>query len=324
MPTSHILAADIGGTSSRFAVFADQAGKLNLEHKVCFPTRGVNSFNALLALVKQSELGKLLPRCRAAAVAVAGAVHERAYVDPPNIAWDIDLRREHPTGLPRRMILLNDFEAQAYACGTEAVAQAMTINTGVTGQGNVFAVVGAGTGLGQSLLIKNEERILALPSEAGHMAFPFVGDAEQAFEAFVRERVGLEYVHTEVVVSGMGLSLLHAFHCKEEVEPALAAAALAPESLVLQWFARFYGRACRQFSLAVLPLGGLFVSGGVAAKNPCLVKDPAFMAEFVNNRAYGHLLGSIPVTLNTNQDSGLWGAALYARLCLQRGVALKG
>lgn len=324
MTTSCILAADIGGTNSRFAVFSGLAGKLILEKKICIPTSSANSFDELLALIPQGGLGTLLPRCRAAAVAVAGAVHERAYADPPNIPWDIDLRREFQAGLPRKMILLNDFEAQAYACGTEAVAQAMAINAGVSGQGKVFAVVGAGTGLGQSLLVRDEERILALPSEAGHMAFPFIGEAEQAYEAFVRQRIGLEYVHTEAVVSGLGLSLLHSFHFREEVDPARAAAAMGSASPVRQWFARFYGRACRQFALAVLPLGGLFVSGGVAAKNPCLVTDPMFLAEFVNNRAYGHLLESIPVYLNSNQDSGLWGAALYARLCLERDAAPTG
>lgn len=311
-----LLAADIGGTSSRFAVFSEQAGRLRLEQSVRIPTRQAQSFNGLLDLLKQSPLSPLLTGCRAATVAVAGAVQHGVFAKPPNIPWEIDLRRTDLSALPRRMTLINDFAAQAYACRTDAVSNAVKINHGEAEPEATVAVVGAGTGLGHALLLPLRDAFLALPSEAGHAAFPFVGEAERDYERFLLARTGLEYIHGDAAVSGSGLAFLHQYHFGEALEPAQAAAALTPGSPVQTWFARFYGRACRQFVLATLAMGGLFVSGGVAAKNPCLVQDAAFMAEFVNSPGYGHLLRSIPVSLNGNEDSGLWGAALCALLNL--------
>jgi glucokinase len=326
-PPLTLLAADIGGTSSRFAVFSEHGEQLRLEESVRIPTCQAQSFADLLDLLKQSSLGHLLPGCRAATMAVAGAVQRGNFAKPPNIPWEIDLRQTDLSALPRQITLINDFAAQAYACRTEAVNNALVINRGVAepeaaAQAAMVAVIGAGTGLGHALLLPVGNTFLALPSEAGHTAFPFVGEAEQDYERFLLAHTGLEYIHSEVVVSGLGLALLHQYHFGEVLDPAQAAAALTPDSPVQTWFAKFYGRACRQFVLSTLAMGGLFVSGGVAAKNPCLIQDAAFLAEFMNNLGYGHLLRTIPVALNSNEDSGLWGAALYASLSLERERAL--
>jgi glucokinase len=303
-------------------VFSEHAKQLRLEDSVRIPTCLAQSFADLLDLLKQSHLGHLLPGCRAATVAVAGAVQRGNFAKPPNIPWEIDLRQTDLSALPRQITLINDFAAQAYACRTEAVNNALVINRGVAEPEAMIAVIGAGTGLGHALLLPVGNTFLALPSEAGHTAFPFVGKTEQDYERFLLAHTGLEYIHSEVVVSGLGLALLHQYHFGEAQNPAQAAAVLTPDSPVQAWFAKFYGRACRQFVLSTLAMGGLFVSGGVAAKNPCLIQDVAFMAEFLNNPGYGHLLRSIPVALNSNEDSGLWGAALYARLSLEREKAL--
>lgn len=314
-----ILAADIGGTSSRFAVFSDQAGRLRLDKAASMPTRLAGSLDELLELLRQSPLRGLLPGCLTAVLAVAGAVQDGKHARLPNIPWEVDLRGANLTGLPERVTLINDFAAQAYGCKTEAVKQALVIHRGRPTSEGPLAVVGAGTGLGHGLLLTLQNKFLAMPSEAGHMAFSFVGQDERDYERFLLERTGQDYAHGDAVVSGRGLALLHAYHHGQETSPALAAAALNPDSPVLAWFARFYGRACRQFVLATLSTGGLYVSGGIAAKNTCLVTAPEFMAEFVRHPAHSPLLQSIPVALNTNENCGLWGAALCALHGLETG-----
>ena len=56
----------------------------------------------------------------------------------------------------------------------------------------------------------------------------------------------------------------------------------------------------------------LGVSGGIAAKNPHIVRSPAFIDEFDNARDYKPLLERIPVYLNRDQDAGIRGAAIHA------------
>jgi glucokinase len=313
--TQRYLAADIGATNSRFALFQDCGGNLGMVQVERIPTQQAKSFADLLNLLRQSSLGPALRQCRAAALAVPGAVQNGIYAKPPNISWDIDIRTADLEGLPNRIILLNDFAAQAYACRTKAVAQALPIHPRRGDAHGVVGVIGAGTGLGHGFLVPlPKQHFLALPSEAGHAAFAFATQEEQAFERFLQQQLALKYIIGDVVVSGQGLALLHQFHFGEKVAPSQAAAVFTEDSPVLRWFARFYGRACRQFALNVLATGGIYICGGVAAKNPFLVQHREFIREFMNNPHYSALLQCIPIALNTNEDSGLWGAALAAEL----------
>ena len=330
-PPALYLAADIGGTTSRFALFEDLGDTMRLRSVERIPTSEAESFSDLLRLLKDGPLGPELSRCRAGALAVAGAVQGEVQADPPNIPWAIDVRSTNLSGLPDALILLNDFAAQAYACKTAALDGAVTINVGRPDQRGMVGVIGAGTGLGHGMLAPLPEwgwlgggfpDFLAWPSEAGHAAFAFANREEAAFEGFVRRELRLEYVYGDVIVSGQGLALLHRFHFGQDVRPEQAAAAMDETSPVMSWFARFYGRACRHFALNILATGGIVVTGGVAAKNPGLVHHPEFLRELTDNPNYRALLQDIPVVLNTNQNSGLWGAALAAKLAAGRRPAL--
>jgi glucokinase len=55
----------------------------------------------------------------------------------------------------------------------------------------------------------------------------------------------------------------------------------------------------------------MFIAGGVAAKNPMFVQVPEFLEEFHNSHVYREFLHSVPVRLNANEASGLYGAAFY-------------
>ncbi len=317
------LAADIGGTTSRFALFEDLGETMRLRSVERIPTSEVDSFSDLLRLLQDGPLGPELPRCRAGALAVAGAVQGGVQADPPNIPWAIDIRSTNLSGLPDMLILLNDFAAQAYACKTPVLAEAVTINVGRPDPGGMTGVIGAGTGLGHGMLAPLPGGgFLAMPSEAGHAAFAFINQEETVFEKFVRRKLKLDYVFAEAIVAGQGLTLLHWFHFGERLRPERVAAVMDDASPVCAWFARFYGRACRHFALNVLATGGMVIVGGVAAKNPALVRHPDFLREFTDNPNYRALLQNIPVVLNPNQDSGLWGAALAAKLAAGRRPVL--
>jgi len=75
--------------------------------------------------------------------------------------------------------------------------------------------------------------------------------------------------------------------------------------------ARFYGRVCRDFALNTLCFGGLYISGGLAARNPEIIYHPCFIEEFFACEKMSHILKQIPIYHIKNQDIGLWGAAFY-------------
>lgn len=312
-----LLLADIGGTNSRFGWFVlEDDGDIVRKDSIWLPTADADSFSGLFEMLADSGFGLRPENCAAAAVAVPGAVREKKHADPPNVSYSMDTADVADRFGEAPLYLLNDFEAQGYACLTGAVlgvdSGAVKVKPGKIEESGAIGVIGAGTGLGHCALVQGwDGRRVAAPSENGHASFAFVGE-EMEYEKFLRAETGKSFIFGDIVLSGRGLSLLHKFHTGEELGPAEAAAKLTENEAVCTWFARFYGRGCRNYALALLAVGGMFIAGGVAAKNPVLVTDPAFGAEFVNSPAYSHVLEDIPVTLNVNEESGLWGAAKFA------------
>jgi glucokinase len=321
-----ILAADIGGTNARFGAFAAAGdGALSLLGACWLPTARSASFPDLVArLGREGGLPFAAAEADVAAVAIAGPVEEGSRSAPPNIAWDLDLARDAAALGLARWVLLNDFAAQAFACRTEVWDRAEPVLPGRPDPQGVRAVVGAGTGLGKAALAPDGRGgWLALSTEAGHGLFPLAGEEEFAFWRFLRQATGRSQVIGDMVCSGSGLSLLHRFLAGEERTPEEVAAGFGPGSATLEWFARFLGRACREFALQTVSLGGLVVAGGIAARNPQVVRHPAFAAEFRESETHAPLLARIPVRLSTDQDAGLWGAAWAGLLASRSGTCAR-
>jgi glucokinase len=310
----NILAADIGGTNSRFAHFTvDNSQALALIESQWIETGKSSSFSHLLQLLNESDFAMPLSQCDVAVLAVAGPVVEGVYSNPPNIQWDIDTANSGRDFGLSQCILINDFAAQAYACRSPIIQSARQVVDGTIDSTATLAVIGAGTGLGMAALTPDGAGgFVAMPSEGGHGTFPFESQTEIEFMQFVINELGTPYVEAEYVVSGRGLSIIHQFLTGDNLTPAEVGAGLSPGSETLAWMARFYGRVCRNFALQVLARGGVYIAGGVAAKLPELVAHPEFASQFCNSKTMQATLEQIPVFLNTNQESGLWGAAFRA------------
>ncbi len=309
----NILAADIGGTTSRFASFGTAADEPVAIEAAC--ELKTNAFGSLMELLQAVEAknSDLSPNAASAVVlAVPGPVEAEKRARMANVKWPIDLGSVEGSYGDRPFFLINDFEAQAYGCLTRAVDTARCIKDGRKQTNAVLAVMGAGTGLGHcSLKPDGRGGLVAFPSEAAHAAFAFSGKREQAYGRFLTAAVDSEDATGDLVVSGRGLALLHRHLTGDDLAPEAVARRISPDSDTTRWFARFYGRACRHYALSVLPMSGLYVSGGVAVKNPFLVDNDTWRAEFVRSDTKKELLTAIRVDLITDERIGLWGAARY-------------
>lgn len=345
-----ILAADIGATNARFALFQaspddERIPVLTLERELWlrgadFPTFG----DVLRVLSGKGAAGPeaFLPRGTAPDIAIfapAGPIvgpkgQERCRIS--NLPWLVAAEEIRNVLGISRIALINDFVAQAYACLIPDAIDALPILPGAAMPGAPLAVVGAGTGLGQALILpgKHPEQSRAessrtqllqrlslatiLPSEAGHAEFPFVGERESSYAAFAAKRAGKSRLVGDDIVSGSGLAHVFAFLTGKDLPPTEASAQAAEQPEVLEWFALFYGRACRNYVLNTLALGGLYVTGGMALRLPVLT-HPAFAEEFHTSAVQRPLLEKIPVWHMHNPQAGLWGAALYGLLRAAQG-----
>jgi glucokinase len=316
----NILAADIGGTNSRFAHFRVEEGEpLTLRETKWLGTKDVQSFPELIERLRSSDFPLSPEDADMAVMAVAGPVERGTYSNPPLISWDVDLSESGKRFGLEDALLINDFVAQAYACRSPVGERARSMLSGASDPEGAVAVLGAGTGLGKAALVADARGgFVAVPSEGGHTNFPFMGKRERSYEEFLLRETGDAYMTGNVVVSGRGLSLLHQFLTGEALPPDEVTARFTEDSETLRWAARFYARAARNYALETIATGGVYVAGGVAAKNPRLLTHQAFAEEFRSNPKHARLLERMPVLLITDEQSGLWGAAFLGQLVLAR------
>ncbi|MDR3362000.1 MAG: glucokinase [Desulfovibrio sp.] len=318
-----ILVADIGGTNCRLARFSLDDGSLALDRAVWISTKEVVDTQTLLAAMFR-ELDTIPAMADALVAAVAGPVagHRGKLT---NAALQVDLTDAPARQGIARALVINDFAAQAYACVTEIGRKARRItpripskqrkNTGHCG------VIGAGTGLGMALLVRDKRHGALTPvaSEGGHAGFPFVGEEEHAFHEFVRRERGCDFARAEDILSGRGLVLLHRYLAGESLGAReVGKRALRSDTPTLRWFSRFYARACRNWILTTLCTEGLWIAGGIAAGDPLCVTSGYFLRELYASEQT--LISEVPVYLIEDRNSGLWGAA-RAGLDLLEGSA---
>jgi len=303
-----ILAADIGGTSSRFGLFAVRSGSLVRIKSLWLETQKFQSLEGELnELIAQGFISVPIQQL---VVAGAGPVLEGRRIKLTNVPWGIDLDALPENLKPVNGVVINDFVAQALSSVSPIAAEADLLVAGETEATGVRAVLGAGTGLGvASIALDKSGRYLALPSEGGHVNYCAESEEEFRFMKFIANKLKLPYASWEDVLSGRGLAISHEFLTGDSLAPAEVGQLLAKAEQTAEFFARNYGRLCRNLALQYLATGGVYIAGGIATKNRILVEHPAFQESFYRTRQHADFLAKVPIFLIDNQESGLWGAA---------------
>jgi glucokinase len=328
------LAGDIGGTRSRLSLFARSPKGTRLVRHEVLDSRKFPSLDAVV----RAFLGKPAPAVKAAAFGVAGPVVDgRSHVT--NLGWDVDARALGRKLGIARVTLLNDLVA--LAVGTLDVPRSKMRLLGNAGaprrRGANIAVLAAGTGLGQAMLVWDDstERFVPSPTEGGHTDFAPADELQDELLVFLRERHG-HHVSWERILSGDGLGNLYDFFHEARGVPesrqhaaAIAAApdrnaAIAelgaagkskPAARAVELFARIYGAEAGNLALKTLAVGGVFVCGNIAARMLPVLERSAFRQAFVAKGRQRPLLERIPLAVVLDTGVGLAGAV---RVALQK------
>lgn len=320
------LTADMGGTTCRFGLFGIDANlSFTLLREKIFETADFVSFAHLLEAVKVSE--DIFVDGISFVVLAPPAVVDGEVCYPPNIPWSVDINDVKKTLGIEQILMLNDFMAQGFACmvaGDKNLREMLEITTVWEGHRqpvptSPLAVLGAGTGCGKAVVYPWTK--VVLPSEGGHVLFPFKTEEEWAFSRFLQQRLCSEIVIGDDVLGGVGLASLYAFHSGKDLM-AMQVSELFHSGkkdrdleTTLLWYARFYGRFARNFILDIIPRNGLFITGGVAAYTGVL-EHPMFLETLHNSPTQSELLKKIPVYHVRNNRVGIMGCACFAALVL--------
>jgi glucokinase len=306
-----ILAGDIGGTSTRLALFdTDVRTPVSIE---MYRSREHAGLDEMVLDFLAHNPGEV----ESASFGVAGPVRG-GRVEMTNLAWPVDAAEiAKVVGIPH-VSLLNDLHANARgieALGPEDLA---SVNDGEPGATGNVAVVSAGTGLGQAGLYWDGERHHAFAAEGGHVDFAPRNDVEDELYRFL----AAEYAHVsyERVCSGIGLVNIHRFLSGGE-DSTLDGVEITRRALdgsdpvcvrALDLLVSIYGAAAGNFALTLMATGGVYLGGGIAPHLLGKLREGPFMQAFRDKGRLAELLDRIPVRVILNDKTALLGAALDA------------
>eukprot|EP00965_Chrysotila_dentata_P237863 6202164-Pleurochrysis_carterae.AAC.1 len=270
----------------------------------------------------------------AACFAVAGPVDKNA-VTFTNRNWRIDGPEVESSLGIKKVRLINDFVANGYGLLTlDKVNECVTLQEATPVVGAPIACVGAGTGLGEcfSTATAPGQPYETYPSEGGHAEFAPRNDVENELLGFLKKKFAQAHrVSVERVVSGPGLASSYEFYSSKFASKANAKVkALVAEAgdfkgrviathaqrgaapfcevcaMVMDTFAGAYGSEVGVAALKWIPLGGLYVAGGLAPKNLHLLRgaNSPFMRAFYDKGRVSTLLKSVPLYVVLAEDIG--------------------
>lgn len=326
-----ILAGDIGGTKINLALFRRQEGRLVEVRGATISTVDTPSLESAIELF----LGDDRAEFAAAAFGVAGPVRD-GVADTTNIPWDVDARSLAGFLGIRRVGLVNDLVAMGWGVSALGHECFHVIQPGRPDPQGNGALIAAGTGLGESVLIAAGDAWRPQPSEGGHTSFSPQTPLEDALLAHLRGKFG-GHVSVERVLSGPGLVNIYEFlrdngHGEEfdwmaarmEVEEAprviveLALERRAPLcELALEMFVSIYGAEAGNLALTAMATGGVFIGGGLAVAILRALQQPAFLQGFLGKGRMRPLLEQMPVKVITEPRAPLFGAAFLAERLAQ-------
>ncbi|MDJ1181590.1 glucokinase [Roseofilum casamattae] len=340
------LAGDIGGTKTRLRLVQKQEDTDDLQvlAEERYPSQEFDDLVPIIKLFLQ-EKGRDFGYPEKACFAIAGPVANNE-VKLTNLNWDLHGDRLQQQLNLQRVRLINDFSAIGYGILGLKAEDLNTLQVGIVNPNAPIAILGAGTGLGQGFVIPTgtgDYRVFA--SEGGHVDFAPRNDLEADLLPYLLAKYNWERVSVERIVCGSGITEIYQFlrdrnfapeseflaelypqwlseqqdeNLEETIDLAAEiskAATAGGDPLSEQTMAMFmdaYGAEAGNVSLKFLPYGGLYIAGGIAAKNLSLMAKGQFLSAFRGKGRMTKLMQQIPVRIIVNQNVGLIGAAICA------------
>lgn len=329
--TKALLAGDIGGTNSNFGIFEIQNTACTMLFSLHVKSKEVSSFADLIQDVLTYVDEKYHITITSACIAAAGVISDdRTFVKPTNLPLHIDTKEiSAKTGL-KNIFLVNDFEIIGYGLALINPKDIVLVNKGTPYQHGHKAIIGAGTGFGKCILYwnKNISSYVPISSEGGHADFPICTQQEFDLCRYIQNSEGWQCnVSWEDVLSGQGIQRIYNFFKNSDRSSketkGIGTHGPQPDEIfksrlldahcahTFELYTKFYARCAKDFALDALALGGIYIAGGIAAKNLALFEHPAFMKEFFMCGKQQALLQNVPIYVITDYNISLYGAAQY-------------
>ncbi|VWD47831.1 RpiR family transcriptional regulator [Burkholderia lata] len=318
------LLADIGGTHARFALETALGGIGDVRVYRCGAHAGVD--DAVRAFLR--DAGGV--RVRDAAIAIANPV-DGDMVSMTNHDWRFSIDATRRALGFDTLSVFNDFAALAMAVPHLSAEQRRQVGGGHAAPTGTIGVLGAGTGLGVSALVRAGDAWVPLSGEGGHVSFA-PADAREA-DVLHYARARWPHVSFERLVAGPGIAVIHAALAARdgydvpEAEATDTAAIIdraldgdARSVATLECFCGMLGTFAGNLALTLGATGGIHIGGGVVPRLGALFDASPFRARFEAKGRFAGYLAKIPTFVITAPHPAFVGVSrLLARALGEAG-----
>ena len=320
-----LLAGDIGGTKTRLGVFGLDGNGLRAISEERYASREYSSFYDLV----KRYIGQQRVKPDFACFGVAGPVQGNA-VQTTNLPWHIEADKLAAELSLQAVWLINDLEANAWGINALEEEDLFVLNSGEIDPGGNASIISAGTGLGEAGLYNLDGKLHPFASEGGHCDFSPRTEKEISLLRYLQGK----YLHVswERILSGEGLSDIYDFlteyhseqtplwletKMRESDKAAVISWAAAKDRSSLcfeaiDMFLSLYGVEAGNHALKLMSTSGVYIGGGIAAKNRHFFSAENFLHHFFEKGRLKPLMQKMPVKIILNEHTALYGSALYA------------
>lgn len=317
------LACDLGGTKVLLSLY--QGDRLYKE------ARYASQNYAYLEDILRDFLSTVADNMviKQAVFGIAGPVIQQRFAQVTNLPWQLSAEKLKSDFSLESCIFINDMEATALGILTLTTEEILTLYSPAEKITGAIAVMGLGTGVGQTLLISQDRHYLPAASEGGHRGFAPQNQQQSNYWHYLWQRFH-QAPSIETVLCGKGIGLAYDFLLTQNqnyqeivfdhtdrnaqiTQAAFAGKIVAVDTLhfYLEILASETGNIALQYNA----LGGVYLAGGVMAKILPLINNPSQRQNFINAAQHKPPMRSwlekMPLYAVKNADTALAGARYF-------------
>lgn len=304
------LVADIGGTNARFALLSESG---SIDHQMILACADYPDITTAI----QHYLAQVAaPTIRQAALAIANPI-AGDWVEMTNHQWAFSIQETCQALGFDEMIFKNDFTALAMSIPRLKAGDLHQIGgIAPSEKGSSVAVIGPGTGLGVSGLLKRGDQWVPVEGEGGHVSI----SPGTARECDILQLCWQQFPHVsaERLISGMGLQNLYQAICQLEgvaakpLEPAeISAMGLSGEDAccaeALATFCSLLGSVAGDLVLTLGAFRGVYIGGGIVPKLGSYFETSGFRERFEAKGRFRKHLEQVPAFVINAKNPALFG-----------------
>jgi len=308
------LLGDIGGTNARFALVHGDGTPIT--HEVTLPTGQYPD----LAAAAHAYLQQVGPATvREACIAIANPI-DGDVLKMTNNHWQFSIEATRQQLGLNSLLMLNDWEAMAMAAPALQGADLEQIGAGEAVPDAPKGMIGPGTGLGVSSLVRSRRGDwVPIAGEGGHVGLSPTCEREaDILRVLWRTH---SHVSAERAISGMGLENLYRAICElngTKAEPLVAAQvterALKAQDVAceeaLERMCRLLGHAAANLAVTLGARGGIYIGGGVIGRLGDYFAQSGFRAAFEAKGRFENYMKRIPTYVIRAEQPALIGCAM--------------